>query len=449
MNSLHNPLARPQAIRGAALTFVDDPFVVATDTALRYEPDAMVVMSGGRITHVGKASEVLRELPADIPTRFTGKDAIILPGFIDSHVHYPQIPIVGAGGEQLVEWLNRHTFVAEQRFASEEIAREAAGVFFDECLRAGTTTAAVYGTVHPMSVEVFFQEAEKRQLRMIAGKALMDRHAPAALTDTAQRGYDESKALIGRWHGRGRLSYAVTPRFAASSTPEQLDMAGQLWAEHPGTYLQSHVAENRDEVAWIAKLYPERAGYLDVYDHHRLLGPRAIYGHGIWLTEAELQRCHDTGTAISHCPTSNLFLGSGLFDLRKALKASRPVRIGLATDIGAGTSFSLLQTLNEAYKVAQLGGATVTAAQAFYLATRGTARALYLEDRIGSLAPGFEADLVVLDLKSTPLIEYRMRHCESLEEALFVQLTLGDDRAIESTYIAGELAYRRPARDHG
>ncbi|HET9475472.1 MAG TPA: guanine deaminase [Steroidobacteraceae bacterium] len=434
------------ALRGAALTFVADPCEVGVDAALRYESDALVVMEAGRITHFGAAAEVLPRLAADTSVRVTGQDTLILPGFIDCHVHYPQTQIIGSYGEQLMDWLDQYTFVAEQAFASVDHAREVARVFLDECLRAGTTTAAVYCTVHPQSVDAFFQAAAARNMRMIAGKVLMDRNAPAALTDSAQRGYDESRALIAKWHGRGRSLYCVTPRFAASSTPEQMAMAGQLWAEHPGTYLQSHVSENRDEVAWIRKLYPERKSYLDVYDHFGQLGPRAILGHGIWLTEDELQRCHESGTAIAHCPTSNLFLGSGLFNVANAMKRSRPVRVGLATDVGAGTSFSLLQTMNEAYKVAQLNGEKLSAPLAFYLATRGAARALYLEDRIGSLAPGMEADLVVLDLKSTPLIDFRMRACQSLEEVLFVQVTLADDRAIESTYIAGSLAHRRADR---
>ena len=249
-------------------------------------------------------------------------------------------------------------------------------------------------------------------MRMIAGKVLMDRNAPAALTDTAQRGYDESRALIAKWHGRGRSLYCVTPRFAASSTPEQMEMAGQLWAEHPGTYLQSHVSENRDEVAWIRKLYPERKSYLDVYDHFGQLGPRAIYGHGIWLTEDELRRCHETGTAIAHCPTSNLFLGSGLFSVANAVKRERPVRVGLATDLGAGTSFSMLQTMNEAYKVAQLRGESLAVAAG--LLPRDARRGARAVPRgpIGSLAPGMEADLIVLDLRSTPVIDFRMRACQ-------------------------------------
>jgi guanine deaminase len=431
------------ALRGAALTFVADPFEVGADTAMRYEGDAVVAMAAGRITHFGPASRVLPELPPGTPVRTTLPGHLILPGFIDSHTHYPQTQIIGAYGKQLIDWLDQYTYEAEQSFASKEHARAVARVFLRECLRAGTTTAAVYCTVHPQSVDAFFEESAALNTRMLAGKVLMDRHAPTGLLDTAQSGYDESKALIARWHGRGRQLYCITPRFAASSTPEQMRMTGQLWAEHPGTWLQSHVAETREEVAWIRKLYPERAGYLDVYGYYGQLGPRAIYGHGIWLTEQELHRCHDTGSALAHCPTSNHFLGSGLFGLRNAMKKQRPVRVALATDLGAGTSFSMLQTLNAAYKTAQLRGTTMSAAEGFYLATRGAARALYLDDRIGSLAPGMEADLVVLDLASTPAIEFRMRTCESLEESLFIQMTLADDRAIESTYVAGALAHRR------
>jgi guanine deaminase len=431
------------ALRGAALTFIDDPHRVGGQAAMRYESDAIVAMADGCVTHFGPASQVLPQLPPGTAVRSNGRGTLMLPGFIDCHVHYPQIGIIGAYGEQLLDWLDKYTFVAEQKFADAAFARETARVFLQQCLRAGTTTAAVFCTVHPQSVDAFFEESAALNTRMIAGKALMDRHAPAALTDTAQRGYDESKALIARWHGRGRQLYAITPRFAASSTPEQMDMAGRLWAEHPGTWLQSHVAENRAEVQWIRELYPDRRDYLDVYEHHRQLGARAIYGHGIWLGERELQRCHDTGTALAHCPTSNEFLGSGQFNLRNALGPSRPVRVGLGTDLGAGTSFSQLQTLNQAYKTASQLGHRLDAPLAFYLATRGGARALYLDDRVGSLAPGMEADLIVMDLVSTPAIEFRLRGCESLEEALFVQMTMGDDRAIRETWVAGVRVHQR------
>lgn len=435
------------ALRGAALTYIDDPFRVGTDAAMRYESDAIVCMADGRITHFGPARRVLFELPPDTLVERTRKDTLMLAGFIDSHVHYPQTQIIGACGEQLHDWLDRYTFVAEQKFASKAHAREVAKVFLHECLRAGTTTACVYCTVYPQSVDAFFEEAHALNMRMIAGKVLMDRNAPHVLTDTPRRGYDDSKSLIARWHGRGRQLYGVTPRFSPTSSPEQMEMTGQLWAEHPGTYLQSHVSETRGEVEWVRELYPQRKGCLDVYDHYRQLGPRSIYGHGIWLTDKELRRCHETGTALAHCPTSNEFLGSGLFNLKNALRPERPVLVGLATDLGAGTSFSMLQTLNEAYKVARLTGGELSAPLAFYLATRGTARALYLEDTIGSLAVGLEADLIVLDLKSTPVIEYRMRACDSLEEALFIQMTLADDRAILATYIAGQLAYSRAPQE--
>lgn len=431
-----------KALRGAALTFVADPFVVGAAAAVRYEPDALVVIRGGRIEAFGAHNAVTASLHADMPvTHYT--DSLILPGFIDAHVHYPQTQMIGAFGKQLTDWLTDYAFPAEQMFADKEHARVVAKLFLRECLRAGTTTAAVYCTVFPDSVDAFFEEAERLDMRMIAGKVLMDRNAPAALTDNPHRGYDDSKALLQRWHKRGRLLYAITPRFAVSSSPAQMEMAGALWKEFPDAYLQSHISENVDEVAWARKLYPERSGYLDVYDHYGHLGPRAIFGHGIHLTEDEFQRFHDTGTAIAHCPTSNLFLGSGLFRLGEAKRAGRPVRIALATDLGGGTSFSQLQTMNEAYKVAQLGGFSLSAAHAYYLATRGAAEALYLDNCIGSIAPGFEADLTVLDLRSTPLIDYRTRHCRNLEEALFIQMILGDDRAIRATYVAGHLLHDR------
>jgi guanine deaminase len=434
------------AIRGPVLTYTGDPFQHDLRDTMHYEPDAIVALEHGRIAQVGPAAKIRRLLPPGTEVEDYGRGSLIMAGFIDCHVHFPQMQIIGAGGEQLIDWLEKYTFVAEQRFADRKHAREVAKVFLNESLRNGVTTSAVHCTVHPQSVDALFEEADRLGLRTIAGKVLMDRNAPKKLLDTARTGYDESKALIGRWHGRGRLLYAITPRFAATSTPAQLEAAGALKAEHPDCFVQSHISENKREVEWIRELFPERRDYLDVYDHYGLLGRRAIYGHGIWLSEHELQRCHDTGTAIAHCPTSNFFLGSGYLDLRNTLKRERPLRVGLATDLGAGTSFSMLQTLNAAYKAAQLHGYALTAGHAFYLATRGTAHALYLEDAIGSVAPGMEADLVVLDLKSTPLIEYRMRHAADLEEALFVQMALGDDRAVKATYAAGRKVYAREER---
>lgn len=431
------------ALRGPALTFTGDPFAGDAAAVMRYERDALIVIDQGRIDAFGPAASLLPTLPPGTPVRAYGEQHLILPGFIDCHVHYPQLEIIGAHGEALLEWLAKYTFVAEQRFADVEHARRIAGIFLDECLRQGTTTVATFCTVHAHSVDAFFEAAEARGMRTLAGKCLMDRNAPEALRDTAQRGYDESRALIERWHGRGRAGYAITPRFAPSSTPEQMELAGALWKEHPGTWLQSHVAENLDEVAWVRELFPDRRDYLDVYEHFGQLGPRAIYAHGIHLSDRERARLAATGTALAHCPTSNHFLGSGLLDLRQLTDAAPPVRVGLGTDVGAGTSLSMFRTMSAAYSTARLGsGATLTAPQAFYLATRGAARALYLDDRIGSLEPGLEADLVVLDLASTPLIAARLAGCDSLEEALFVQMTLADDRAIAATWVAGRLVDR-------
>ncbi|MBC8025838.1 MAG: guanine deaminase [Steroidobacteraceae bacterium] len=437
--AIHKPADVTTAIRGPALTFTGDPFIDGVESTMRYESDAIIGMAGGKITHFGPASTVKSALPPGTHIKEYGRDSLILPGFIDCHVHYPQTQIIGAYGEQLLDWLNKYTFVAEQQFADVAHARAVAEVFLDECLRNGTTTVATFCTVHAHSVDAFFEAAKKRGMRVIAGKVLMDRNAPSALLDTAQRGYDESKALIDRWHGRGRALYAVTPRFAPTSTVEQMELSGALWKENPGTYLQSHVAENRDEVSFARSLYPDRSGYLDIYAHYGQLGPRAIYGHGIWLTEPELQLMHESGTAIAHCPTSNMFLGSGLFDMRKAKVASGPVRVGLATDVGAGTTLSMLRTMGAAYQVAQLGGGSLSAPQAFYLATRGAAQALYLEDKIGSIAVGMEADLIVLNTKSTPLVESRMNHCASIADVLFTQSTMADDRAVVSTIVRGIL----------
>jgi guanine deaminase len=312
-------------------------------------------------------------------------------------------------------------------------------------LRNGTTTALVFCAVYPQSVDALFAEAERHGMRIIAGKVLMDRNAPEKLRDTAQRGYDESKALIARWHGHGRSLYAITPRFAGTSTPAQLDAAGALWREHPDVLVQTHIAENRREVEWTAELFPQAKNYLDIYDQHGLIGRRAVLAHGIHLGEAELCRCHESGTALAHCPTSNLFLGSGLFRIGAAKDPRRPVQVGLGTDIGGGTSFSLLATMGAAYEIAQLGGRALSAVEAFYLATLGGARALALDDRIGSLAPGREADFVVLDPNATPLLALRNARATSVEDQLFALMTLGDDRAVRATYVAGKPIHRRAA----
>ncbi|MBM3651070.1 MAG: guanine deaminase [Alphaproteobacteria bacterium] len=437
------PETRAVALRGPALSFTGDPFRDGLDRTMVHETDAIVAMAGGRVTHFGPAERVRRELPPGLAITDLGKDALISAGFVDCHAHFPQTPMIAAHGAQLLDWLNRYTFPTELKYADKAFARSVAKTFLQENLRNGITTSCVYCTVHPQSVDALFEEAEALGLRLAAGKVLMDRNAPAELTDTAQSGYDQSQALIAKWHGRGRLLYAITPRFAGTSSPEQLAAAGALWREHADCLMQTHIAETRQEIAWIKELFPDHRDYLDVYDRHGLCGQRAVFGHGTWLGERELQRLHDCGAAIAHCPTSNFFLGSGAFDLSRALERERMVRLGLGTDIGAGTSFSILATLGEAYKAAQLNQQSLSAAHAYYLATRGSARALYLEDRIGSLAPGMEADLVVLDMRSTPLIDFRMNHARDFAEQLFIQMTLGDDRAVQATYVAGRLAYSR------
>jgi guanine deaminase len=438
------PAASPvTALRGPALSFSGDPFRDGLERTMVHEPDAIVVMQAGRITHFGPAGTIQRLLPPATEIRDYGKDALISAGFVDTHVHFPQTPMIAAYGEQLLDWLEKYTFPNELKFADKEHANRVARIFLGENLRNGITTSCVYCTVHPQSVDALFEQAEALGLRLAAGKVLMDRNAPDGLRDTVQSGYDQSQALIAKWHGRGRLLYAITPRYAGTSSPEQLAAAGALWRAHGDCLMQTHIAESRAEVAWIKELFPDRRSYLDVYDHHGLCGRRAVFGHGIWLQDDELQRLHVTGASIAHCPTSNFFLGSGAFNLARALASERPVRVGLGTDIGAGTSFSILATLGEAYKASQLNGQSLSACHAYYLATRGSARALYLDDRIGSLAPGMEADLVVLDMRSTPLIDFRMDQAADFAEQLFIQMTLADDRAVQATYVAGRLAYSR------
>ena len=432
------------AIRGPALTYTGDPFKNGLEHTMVYESDAIVAMADGKITHFGPASKIEAELPPGTKVRNYGKNALISAGFIDSHVHFPQTPMIAAYGEQLLDWLNKYTFPTEQKYSDKEFARSVAKVFLRENLKNGITCGCIYCTVYPQSVDALFEEAEKLGMRIAAGKVMMDRNAPEKLLDTPKTGYDDSKALIKKWHNRGRLMYAITPRFAPTSTREQLEATGTLCKEHPECYMQTHVSENKGEVAWVKELFPERKGYLDVYDYYSLCRPRAVFGHGIHLTDDEMHCMHRTGSAISHCPTSNFFLGSGYFNIQRAMQKDRPVRVGLGTDLGAGTSFSILATLNEAYKAAQLNSYALSAGHAYYVATRGTAHAMYLEDKIGSLGVGLEADVIVLDMRSTPIISYRMDHAKDFTEALFIQMTMGDDRAVQATYVAGNLLYERP-----
>ncbi len=436
------PHAAQTLLRGAVLSFRADPFLQPRADCLDYWADGAVLVEAGKVRAVGPARAVEAQAAATA-ARVDYPDCIISAGFVDTHVHYPQTQMLASYGAQLLEWLERYTFVVEQQFADAAHAERIAGIFLEELLRNGTTSAAVYCTVHPQSVDAFFSASNRFNTLMLAGKVLMDRNAPPALLDTPQLAYEQSKALIEKWHGHGRQQYCITPRFAGTSSPAQLAVAGALWREHPGTFLQTHLSENLREVAWMRELFPERSNYLDIYAQHGLVGPRSVYAHCVHVEEAELQCLHERGAAIAHCPTSNLFLGSGLFKLFAAKNPARPVRVGLGSDIGAGTSFSTLQTLNEAYKVAQLNGTPLDALQAFYLATRGGAAALYLDDRIGSIEPGKDADLAILDPHATALLKLRSEYAGSIDDQLFALMMLGDDRAVRATYVAGNCVYDR------
>jgi len=429
-----------KAYRAAIVHSIADPAEVGVDASYAYFEDGLMLVENGKITAVGDAKDLLGKLASDVEV-VAYKDALITAGFIDTHIHLPQTGMVGSYGEQLLDWLNTYVFPVERQFADPAHAAEVSDIFIKELLRNGTTTALVFGSRHKESVEAFFMAAEKLNLRMIAGKVMMDRNAPDYLVDTAESSYVDSKALIERWHGKGRLHYAVTPRFAPTSTPEQLALAGQLLTEYPDLYMQTHISENLKEVEWVKELFPERRNYLDVYDHFKLLGERSVFAHGVHLCDQECERLAETGSAIAFCPTSNFFLGSGLFNLPMAER--HKVNVGLGTDVGGGTSFSILQTLNEAYKVMQLQGAKLSPFKSLYLATLGGARALRLEDKIGNLQEGTEADFVVLDFNATPLLSYRMKQATSIEERLFVLMTLGDDRTVSETYSAGVLVHKR------
>jgi guanine deaminase len=429
-----------KAYRAAIVHSLADPAEVGVEASYEYFADGLMLVEDGRIVALGNAEDLLATLADDVEV-VTYADALITAGFVDTHIHLPQTGMIGSYGEQLLDWLNTYVFPCEKQFEDPEHSAQVADIFLKELLRNGTTTALVFGSRHKESVEALFSAAEKLNLRLIAGKVMMDRNAPDYLVDTAQSSYDDSKALIERWHGKGRLHYAVTPRFAPTSTPEQMTLAGQLLTEYPDLYLQTHISENLKEIEWVKALFPEHKNYLDVYDHFNLLGERSVFAHGVHLCDEECERLAKTGSAIAFCPTSNLFLGSGLFDLPMAER--HKVNVGLGTDVGAGTSFSLLHTLNEAYKVMQLQGARLSPFKSLYLATLGGARALRLEDKIGNLQPGTEADFVVLDFNATPLLSYRMKQATSIEEQLFVLMTLGDDRTVSETYSAGVLVHKR------
>jgi guanine deaminase len=415
---------------GQVLSYAGDPFAEGP-AAARHEAEGAVLVEGGRIADCGPAATLRHRHPQARVTDYGS--ALISAGFIDAHVHYPQTAIIASWGKRLIDWLNLYTFPEEIRFADPGYAAEIASRYLDLALAHGTTSMCSYATIHPASVDAFFTAARSRHLRAFAGKTCMDRNAPEALRDTVQSAYDDSKALLQKWHGLDRLSYVITPRFSPTSTPEQLAVLGALWREYPDCLMQTHLSEQTDEIAWVKDLFPQSRDYLDTYEAQGLLREGAVFGHAIHLTAREKDRLREAGASLVHCPTSNTFIGSGLFDMGLA----RSLRVGLATDTGGGSSFSMLHTMAAAYEVAQLRGQALHPSQLWWLATVGSARALHAEHQIGNIARGMEADLIVVDLASTPAIEQAGRRAGDIWQAIFPTIMMGDDRAIRAVWIGG------------
>ncbi len=420
---------------GQTLSFAQSPFQAPIEEAVRHISHGGVLLCEGKIVAVDDGATLNAAHPEAEVVDYG--DKLICAGFVDAHVHYPQTGIIASWGKRLIDWLNSYTFPEEMRFGDRAYADEIAKTYLDLTARHGVTTMASYGTIHPESVEAFFSAAQRRGQRVVAGKTCMDRNAPEGLRDAPESAYDDSKALIDKWHGVDRISYAITPRFSPTSTPEQLEALGALWAERPDCLMQTHLSEQTDEIAWVRELFPEARDYLDTYEQFGLLGARGLYGHAIHLEPREKDRLREVGAGLIHCPTSNTFIGSGLFDLAGLMAEGQ--KIGLASDTGGGSSFSMLRTMATAYEVAQLRHHPLHAAELMWLATQGSAQTLHMEDQIGNLAAGMEADLVVLDLASTPEIAQRSARAEEIWEALFPTLMMGDDRAIAATWIGGRL----------
>jgi guanine deaminase len=431
-----------KAIRGSFVDFVDDPFYRPESESVRYLQDGLMVLQDGKILEFDHYA-ILSDRFSQIPNQTY--NGLILPGFIDLHVHYPQTEMIGAYGEQLLEWLNKYVFPTEAKFKDIDYARQIAAFFLDELLRNGTTSAVVMTTIFPNSVDILFEEAQRRNMRLIAGQMMMSRNAPEFLVNEPHKSYQENRELIAKWQGQDRLLYAITPRFAITSTPAELEFAAKLKQEFPELYIHTHLSENPKEIEFTAALFPENKDYLNVYEQFDLVGDRSIFAHCVHLNDSAFERLSLSGAAIAYCPTSNLFLGSGLFKLHQAKSQEFPVKVGLGSDVGAGTSFSQLKSMGEAYKISQLQGESLSAFKAFYLATLGGAKALSLDDKVGSFDCGKEADLVVLDPDATPIQSLRNQaskgdfSLEAIASQLFGMMILGDDRSIKATFIAGEL----------
>lgn len=426
-------------LRGRLLSFRREPQGLDDVESYSYIEDGGLLIGDGVIRATGEFADVQNNAPADVEV-IDHRPHLIMPGFIDTHLHFPQMQIVGSYAGSLLEWLNTYTFVEEQRFADPAHSARIAVKFFDELVRHGTTTAVAYCSVHKVSADMYFAEALRRNMRMLGGKVMMDRNAPEGLRDTPQQGYDETKQVIADWHGKGRNHVVISPRFAITSTPEQMEMAQTLAQEHPDLHVQTHLSENLAEIAYACELYPQAKDYTDIYARYGLLGPKSLFGHCIHLSEREADAMSESGSVAVFCPTSNMFLGSGLFGLKRLSQRDKAVRVSVATDIGGGTSYSMLRTLDEGYKVLQLQGERMTPLESFYRMTLGNADALGLADKIGTLEVGSDADLVVLNASATPASALKMEVVRTLAEELFLMQTVGDDRTIAETYVAGRAA---------
>ena len=427
-------------LRGRTLSFRRWPETIDDHAAYAYEEDGALLIRSGKIVAAGPYAEVAKKAGEGVKT-VDHRPHLILPGFIDTHVHFPQMQVIASYGAELLDWLNTYTFPEEKKFRDAQHGRRIARLFLDEMVRNGTTSTVAYCSVHKASAEAFFEESHARDMLNVAGKVMMDRNAPEGVLDTPQSGYDDTKALISEWHGKGRQHVAITPRFAITSSPEQMEMAGALVKEFPDLHMQTHLSENHAEIAYTCELYPEAKDYTDVYARYGLLGKKSLFGHSIHLSEREADALSDSGSVAVFCPTSNLFLGSGLFDYQRYRSREKPLRIAAATDVGGGTNYSMLRTMDEAYKVIALQGEKLNPFQSFWQITRGNAEALSLVDRIGTLEEGTEADIVVLDAGAIPAMRLRMETVATLAEELFLLQTLGDDRAVREVYVSG-----RPAR---
>lgn len=430
--------------RGKVFYFIANP--AKDHNSYKYYENGVLYVENGYVLDVGDYEKLSNRYKDVSYINYT--DKLIMPGFIDTHVHFPQLEMVALYGEQLLEWLNKYTFPTEKKYFDKKYCEAQANLFMNELINNGTTSAAIYPTVSTNSVNTIFTQALNRNMRIISGKVMMDRNAPDYLLDSAENSYNESLLLISKWHKHKRLSYAVTPRFAITSSPEELGLARKLLSKYPDLYLQTHVSENKAEIKMVKELYPNSSTYLEVYNSYDLLHKRSIFGHAVYLEDSDYELMNNKKSSIAFCPSSNLFLGSGLFDINKT--EYHNIDIGLGSDIGAGTSLSLLKTMADAYKVSQLrkissdnNDKSLNALMGFYYATLGAAKSLDIDSSVGTFKKGYEADFIVLDVNEPSILKQRQNNIQTIDDLLFSLMILGDDRTIESVYIMGKCYKRR------